>query len=178
MTFDAQLAAAREAVVREHMDSENRHDFEATLATFDHPRYELIGTGDTYDGEAAVRRYFEETRTAFPDQRNTPLALYVSADAVTVELLLEGTHLGMFRGLPPTRRAFRCTIAAVFLFAPGSARITCERVYFDVGTILRQLGIAYDPRSLRGRVATALNHPFTVGRALVRHAVRSLPGRP
>ena len=41
-------------------------------------------------------------------------------------------------------------------------------VYFDAATVLRQLGIAHDPLSLTGRVATVLNHPLTVGRAVVR----------
>src|ERR1044071_7483222 len=89
-SMNADLAARRAAVVREHMDSENRHDFDATIATFQHPRYELIGTGDVYDGEAAVRGYFEETRTAFPDQRNRLVALYHGADAVMGELELAG----------------------------------------------------------------------------------------
>jgi hypothetical protein len=31
------LRERREAVVREHMESENEHHFDATLATFDHP---------------------------------------------------------------------------------------------------------------------------------------------
>jgi len=33
------LRESREAVVREHMESENRHEFEVTLTTFSHPRY-------------------------------------------------------------------------------------------------------------------------------------------
>src|SRR5207253_1087489 len=65
----------REAIVREHMESENRHDFDTTIATFAHPHYEIIPTGDVYDGEDAVRRYFAETRAAFPDQRNELIAL-------------------------------------------------------------------------------------------------------
>ncbi|MGA8803498.1 MAG: ester cyclase, partial [Solirubrobacterales bacterium] len=52
----------REDLVREHMDSENRHEFDATLDTFEHPRYELIATGDVYDGTEEVERYFEESR--------------------------------------------------------------------------------------------------------------------
>jgi hypothetical protein len=60
----AQLRQGREAVVREHMDSENRHDFDATIGTFEHARYEIIPTGDVCDGEAAVRRYYEATRAA------------------------------------------------------------------------------------------------------------------
>jgi hypothetical protein len=42
----AAMRKKREAIVREHMDSENRHEFDATLDTFEHPRYELIATGD------------------------------------------------------------------------------------------------------------------------------------
>ena len=34
----------REASVREQW-RQNRHDGEATIATFDHPRYEIIATG-------------------------------------------------------------------------------------------------------------------------------------
>src|SRR5437588_1680473 len=52
------------------MESENRHEFDVTLATFHHPRYEIVPTGDVFDGEEEVRAYFAETRRAFPDQRN------------------------------------------------------------------------------------------------------------
>jgi steroid delta-isomerase-like uncharacterized protein len=169
MAHDTELKEAREVVVREHMDSENRHDFEATLATFRHPRYELVPTGDVYDGAASVRRYYDETRTAFPDQRNRLLALRSAEDAVIVEFVLEGTHLGSYRGLPATRRAFDCQMTALFLFEPGSREIVCERVYFDAVTILRKLGIAHDPLTRRGRVATLLNHPITVGGAVLRN---------
>jgi hypothetical protein len=36
------------------------------------------------------------------------------------------------------------------LLTARTTRLVCERVYFDAGTILRQLGIAHDPLSLRG----------------------------
>lgn len=170
--LDTSLAAARDAVVREHMESENRHDFEATLATFSHPRYELIATGDTHDGEEAVRRYYAETRAAFPDQRNRLIELHQAEHSAVAEFILEGTHQGSFRGLPATGRSFMCQMTAIFEFAPGTDRLTCERVYFDAGTILRQLGIAHDPLTLRGRVATLLNHPVTIGGAFLRKMAR------
>jgi steroid delta-isomerase-like uncharacterized protein len=152
--------------VREHMESENHHDFDTTIATFDHPRYEIVATGDVYDGEQEVRRYFTETRTAFPDQRNELIALHHADGAVIAEFDLLGTHLGPLRSLPPTGRSFRCRMAAFFLFEGD--RITCERVYFDQNTILRQLGIAHDPSSLAGRASMVANHPLTIGRALLK----------
>ena len=71
----ADLRARREAVVREHMESENSHDFDTTIATFGHPRYELVATGDVYDGADAVRAYFAEwvdTLTAALDATGAP----------------------------------------------------------------------------------------------------------
>ena len=139
MTSTPDLRARRDAVVREHMASENRQDFDATLATFAHPRYELVATGQVFDGAEAVRGYYAASRAAFPDQRNEVLAVHHADDAVVVEFDLLGTHRGPFLGVPPTGRAFTCRMAAVFVFAGDG--IVCERVYFDAATILRQLGI-------------------------------------
>jgi steroid delta-isomerase-like uncharacterized protein len=137
MTEAADLRARREAVVREHMEAENVHEFDRVIDTFSHPRYELIATDRIHDGEDAVREYFRETRTAFPDQRNELISLRHADDAVIVEFWLLGTHRGPLLGIEPTGRTFRCRMAAFFLFEDD--RIVCERVYFDSATILRQL---------------------------------------
>jgi steroid delta-isomerase-like uncharacterized protein len=133
------LKAQREAIVGEHMESENRHDFDTTIGTFAHPRYEIVPTGDVHDGEEAVRAYFAETRTAFPDQRNELLELHHMDDGIAAEFILKGTHEGELRGMPPTGKSFECRMVALFLFEPGSDRLVCERVYFDTATILAQL---------------------------------------
>ena len=156
----------REELVREHMDSENRHEFDATLDTFGHPRYELIATGEVYDGTAEVAGYYEESRRAFPDQRNELLALHHADDAVLVEAVVRGTHKGPLRSLPPTGREYELPILAIFEFDGDT--LTCERVYFDQMTVLRQLGIARDPLSLTGRLQTLVTHPLTIGRGIVR----------
>jgi steroid delta-isomerase-like uncharacterized protein len=139
VSVTSETRRARESVVREHMESENRHDFDATLTTFSHPRYELIATGEVHDGEAAVRAYYANTRAAFPDQRNEVIALHHADDGVIVEFDLLGTHAGPLAGMAPTGRDFRCRMVALFLF--DGELINCERVYFDSGTILRQLGL-------------------------------------
>jgi len=131
------LRARREATVRRHMESENVHDFDAVIDTFAHPRYELIATGQVHDGEAEVRKYFHDTRSAFPDQRNELIALHHADDAVIAEFWLLGTHRAELLGVKPTGREFRCRMAAFFLFEGEG--LVCERVYFDSATILRQL---------------------------------------
>lgn len=164
--LDPPLRKKREEIVREHMDSENRYEFDATLETFDHPRYELIPTGEVHDGPEEVMDYFEETRRAFPDQRNELLALHHADDAVLVEAVIRGTHKGPLRSLPPTGREFELPILAIFMF--DGDRLLCERVYFDQLTVLRQLGVARDPLSLTGRLQTLVTHPLTLGRGVVR----------
>ena len=162
----AALRRKREAIVKEHMDSENRQEFDATLATFHHPRYELIGTGEVYDGPKEVAQYLEEIRRAFPDQRNELLTLHHADDAVLVEAVIRGTHKGPLRSLPPTGREFELPILAIFVFEDD--KLVCERVYFDQSTVLRQLGIARDPTSITGRLEALATHPLTIGRGLIR----------
>ena len=136
----------RLAVVREHMEAENQLDFDTVIGTFGHPRYELMASGQTFDGEEEVRQYFAQSRATFPDQRNENVVLHHTDDGVIVEFDLLGTHQGPLAGMAPTGRAFRCRMVALFLFG-DDGRINCERVYFDSGTILRQLGLLGDRSS-------------------------------
>ena len=159
----------REQIVREHMESENRHEFDTTLETFDHPRYELMATGEVHDGPEEVMKYFEDSRRSFPDQRNELVAMHHADDAVLVEAIVRGTHRGPLGGLPPTGRSYELPILAVFLFEGD--KLMCERVYFDAGTVLRQLGVARDPLSLGGRLETLATHPVTIGRGLLRRVI-------
>jgi steroid delta-isomerase-like uncharacterized protein len=147
MAVSEELRNRREALVIEHMESENRHEYDATIETFEHPRYELIGTGDVYDGQAEVERYFEETRTAFPDQRNELIALHHADDAVIVEFMLRGTHEGPLRGIPPTGKKFELRCVAFFLFE--GEKLVCERAYFDAATIMAQLGLIQPAPSMQ-----------------------------
>src|SRR3954467_4003572 len=106
----------REEIVHEHMDSENRHEFGVTLDTFEHPRYELVATGDVYDGPEEVSAYFEESRRAFPDQRNELRALQHPDEGVRVGAVIRGAHRGPLRSLPPTGREYELPILAFFVF--------------------------------------------------------------
>jgi len=147
MALTAALRKKRDAIVREHMESENVHDFETTLDTFDHPRYEIIATGDVHDGKKAVAAYFRETRAAFPDQRNELIALHHADDAVIVEFWLMGTHLGSLLGEEPTGNSFRVRMAAFFVFE-GEGLVN-ERVYFNPNAILEQVNGREQPNGTK-----------------------------
>ena len=129
-------------MLEEHFRTEVDHEFEATLATFDgHPHYEIMATGQVFDGADEVMGYYRTTRTAFPDQRHDGVRFHVADDDVIVaEFDLLGTNTGEFYGLPPTGKAFRVPIVALFSFEGD--RITNERIYFDAASLVTQIGRA------------------------------------
>jgi len=141
MPSAASLSERRIEVVRAHMSAEIVHDFDAVIATFLRPRYELVGSRQVFDGEAEVRRYYFESRTAFPDQSNEIISMRIADDAVIVEFWLTGTHKGPLStpagAVPPTGKAFRERMCAIFEFE--GEKIVCERIYFDRMAILAQL---------------------------------------
>jgi steroid delta-isomerase-like uncharacterized protein len=159
-------ATRREELVRKHVDAENAADYDAALATFQHPRYEYVATDEVYDGAEEVMAHWREFDRAFPDQEIEIVKLHPADDALLMEAIARGTHTGPFRGLPPTGRRFEQQFIAIFVFE-GDA-LVCERVYYDTATVLQQLGIARAPDSLSGRLEKAASHPLTISRAIVR----------
>jgi steroid delta-isomerase-like uncharacterized protein len=139
---DDDLRTRRLALLDEHFRSEVDKEFDRTLATFaGHPRYEIIPTGQVYDGDDEVLTYHRNQRGAFPDQRHDGVVHHVADDdTIVCEFDLLGTNLGPFYGLEPTGREFRVPVVAIFFFEPGSEKITNERIYLDTATLLRQIG--------------------------------------
>jgi steroid delta-isomerase-like uncharacterized protein len=145
----ADVQARREQVVLDHFRDEVAQQWDDVLATFPHPRYEVVATETVHDGDAAVRGYYAETRVAFPDQRHELIALRHSEDAVVVEFHLLGTHRGPLGPVPATGSPFKVRMTAYFVF-DDRERLVAERIYFDQLTLLRQLISGLNLRSPAG----------------------------
>jgi predicted ester cyclase len=66
--------------------------------------------------------------------------LHWTADGAAVaEARYRGTHTGPFLGIPPTGRSIDLPIAVVVTFEDGL--MAGERFYYDLATLLRQLGV-------------------------------------
>jgi len=131
------LRQVREAIVRQHADAEDRHDVDATLATFHRARYEVAPLGIS-DGEAAVRELLNGMITGFPDWHIETGPFRHGDDFVFVEVRMTGTHNGPWAGWEPTGRKMDVTVACLFEFEQD--HLICEKVYFDMATVMRQLG--------------------------------------
>jgi steroid delta-isomerase-like uncharacterized protein len=131
------LRQRREDIVMRHAEAENRHDVEATIATFHRPRYEV--NGQPSDGESAVRELLRGLMSAFPDMHVEVGRLRHAEDAVLGESLITGTHDGDWAGIPPTGRPIAVPVVGIFEF--DGDRLLCEKVYMDFATLLTQIGV-------------------------------------
>lgn len=120
--------------------SSNWDDYRATLST--EAVYEEVSSRRRVVGAErfiiAVRRW----KIAFPDLKAVVSRAYTVGDRVIAEVEWEGTHTGTLEGsfgiLAPTNR--RCGVSGAILFTIKSDKIAELRTYFDVMTVLTQLG--------------------------------------
>jgi steroid delta-isomerase-like uncharacterized protein len=104
---------------------------------------------------------------ALPDLEIDVQKSYATEDAVIMEVMIRGTHLGAWRGLPATGRRVEIPLCGIYTF-DARDRLAGERIYYDRGTVLRQLGVFHEPESMLGKICTLATHPITVFRALAR----------
>jgi steroid delta-isomerase-like uncharacterized protein len=159
---------ARVAVVEQHIRLENEHDLEGVLHTFgDSAQYDDEAWAEHHRGRNGVRVFYEQLMNALPDLEIEVERQYVTDDAIVVEVTIRGTHLGVWRGLPPTGRLVEFPLCGVYTFDTDD-RLAGEKIYYDWGTVLRQLGVFHEPQTLLGQISILATHPATIARALVR----------
>jgi steroid delta-isomerase-like uncharacterized protein len=165
--------SARLALVQQHVRLENEHHLDGVLSTFgENAQYEDEAWGDRYAGRDGVRSYYEQLIAALPDLEIQVQQQHVTDDNVLLEVLISGTHLGPWRGLPATGRRVNVPLCAVYTFDDGD-RLAGERIYYDRATVLRQLGVFREPQTVLGRIGLFATHPLTIAHALFRNLLTS-----
>jgi steroid delta-isomerase-like uncharacterized protein len=160
------------AVVEQHVRLENEHDLEGVLRTFGNSaRYDDEPWDEHYKGHDGVRQFYEQLMKALPDLEIEVQRRHVADDAILLEVVIRGTHLGGWRGLPATGRRVEFSLCGVYTF-DADDRLAGEKIYYDRGTVLRQLGVFHEPQSALGQISTLATHPVTIARALARKLVR------
>ena len=159
---------ARLEVVEEHVRRENAHDLAGIMATFgEQAWYDDEPWSEHHDGRDAVRRYYEDLLAALPDLHIDIAHRLAAEDGVALEVRISGTQLGSWRGLPPTGRRVEFPLCGLYTF-DEEGKLAGERIYYDRGSVLHQVGLYHDPQSLLGRLETLFAHPFTVAQAYAR----------
>src|SRR3984957_2310064 len=161
------VRSARIAIVEQHIRLENDHDLEGVLLTFgETARYDDEPWGEHYTGRDGVRLFYEQLMKALPDLEIAVQRRHIAEDAVLVEVVIRGTHLGGWRGLPATGRRVDFPICGLCTF-DAEDRLAGEKIYYDRGIIWRQLGILHEPDSHLRKITIQAAHPVTMVHAYV-----------
>jgi steroid delta-isomerase-like uncharacterized protein len=130
---------------RERVETWNRHDpaayaaYYSDDATVHDPLYP-----EPLQGREAVYNDFDSFLTTFPDAVFRLGALVASGDTVAFEVVASGTHKGDLPSpdgpIPATNRTIEMRIAA-FAGLDDQGLVVDERRYFDVASLLQQLGL-------------------------------------
>jgi steroid delta-isomerase-like uncharacterized protein len=133
------LLHANRRLWQKHVLAENRRSIEGLLDTLcAEPVYTIMATGQEHRGRAAVAAFYTGLFASMPDVTFELVNAYVSEAGVVEESVLVGTHTGDLFGLPATGQPVRLPLVIVFPIEGG--QILGERLYFDLGSLQRQVG--------------------------------------
>lgn len=113
------------------------HDDVSMLA--DNVLFTIMDSGETYRGPQAVPGMLEDFyQKAFEAKTETRNILYADGQAVG-EWDFVGKHVGEFVGIPASGKSVRVPLCVVYQVE--NDKITQGRVYFQMASLLRQLGV-------------------------------------
>lgn len=131
---------ANKRLWQRHVLAENRRSIEGLLATLcAEPLYVIMATGQEHRGRDAVAAFYSGLFISMPDVTFELRDVFIGESGVVEESVLVGTHTGDLFGLPPTGRPIRLPLTIVFPMRAGE--ILGERMYFDMDSLQRQLGL-------------------------------------
>ena len=124
---------------QKHVLAENRRSIQGLLDTLcDEPVYKIMATGEEHRGRDAVASFYLGLFEAVPDATFDLINVYIGEAGVVEESVLRGTHQGKWMGVEPAGMKIELPLTIVFPMQDGA--ILGERLYFDLATLVRQLG--------------------------------------
>jgi predicted ester cyclase len=115
-----------------HSIAEDRRDVSGLLATLaDNCVYEVMPTGQRWEGHDGARAFYESFLGAFPDVRFELQDIVLGPQGVMEVAQMTGTHRGEWAGVPPTGQAVKLHVIIHFPWDPAAEKFGGERVYFD-----------------------------------------------
>jgi steroid delta-isomerase-like uncharacterized protein len=121
--------SARMRIVEEHVTRENEHNLDGIMDTFgETARYDDEGWSAHYQGRQEVREFYAQMLQAMPDLHIDIRRRHASEDAIIVEVVIRGRHLGTWRGLHATGLQMEFPLCGIFTFDEKN-RVAGEKIY-------------------------------------------------
>lgn len=123
-----------------HSKAEDARDLQGLIDTLS-PRcvYEIVPTGQRWEGHEGARRFYTEFLTGFPDVKFDMKDIVIGPQGVFEVTEMTGTHRGPWAGVAPTGSRVRVLIIIHFPWDPEAGKFSGERIYFDRAAMQSQM---------------------------------------
>jgi hypothetical protein len=130
-----ELRAIKRLWVR-HSIAEDARDIDGLIATLAPDCvYELVPTGERWEGHAGARAFYTALFAAFPDNRFALSEIVVGPQGVFEAARLTGTNLGPWGGAPASGLPVSLEVLILFPWDAVTGLFRGERIWFDRGTL-------------------------------------------
>ena len=117
-----------------HSIAEERRDLDGLVDTLTPDCvYEVVPTGQRWEGHTGARAFYTSLLGAFPDVGFALQQIVIGPQGVFEAARLTGTHQGVWAGIAPTGRAIALTVLIHFPWNREAGLFDGETVYFDRG---------------------------------------------
>jgi predicted ester cyclase len=122
---------------KKHSIAEDERDLPGLISTLTEDCvYELVQTGDHWEGHEGAARFYTQLLTAFPDIKFELTNIVIGPQGVCEEAHVTATHEAEWLGQPPTGERIEFRVVIFFPWSPEKRLFEGERVYFDAPTLV------------------------------------------
>ncbi|MEX2029992.1 MAG: ester cyclase [Anaerolineales bacterium] len=115
-----------------HSRAEDARDVEVLISTLSEDCvYEIVPTGQRWEGHDGARSFYGELLGAFPDVHFDLIDIVIGPQGVIEVVDMTGTHQAPWAGMPATGRRVNLRVLIHFPWDTSSGKFAGERVYFD-----------------------------------------------
>jgi predicted ester cyclase len=125
-----------------HSKAEDARDLDGLVATLS-PNcvYEVIPTGQVWEGHEGARQFYTTFLSAYPDVKFDLMDIVIGPQGVIEVTEMTGTNQGPWAGLEATGKQVKLPIIIHFPWSPEDRKFLGEKVYFDQAGMAAQLGL-------------------------------------
>lgn len=134
------LYQAIRALWIKHSKAEDARDLQGLIETLAPDCvYEVVPTGQLWEGHDGARQFYLSFLGAFPDVKFNMSDIVIGPQGVFEVTEMTGTHRGPWAGVAPTGKPVRLRVIIHFPWNPQAGKFAGERIYFDRAALAEQL---------------------------------------